>query len=109
MKSDIKPSDFGIDHFLEPEEIDQLTVAEYRVYERKLRNYRDWKNTIDTAKKIALEEGWKEGLEEEREKQRIEGEKKKAIEVARKMKSKHYPINEIIELTNLTEEEINAL
>ena len=64
--TDPQPSDFGIERLLEPEEIDQLTVAEYREYERKLRNYRDWKNTIVTAKKMAYERGFKEGMAESR-------------------------------------------
>ena len=41
MNMDVKPSDFGIDHFLEPEE-------------------RDWQNTIATEKKISREEERKE-------------------------------------------------
>ena len=103
MNMDVKPSDFGIGHFLEPEEINQLTVAEYNVYERKLKAYRDWKNTIAAEKKISWEEGYEKGIEESRK------EKRKAIEMARRMKAKNYPIDEIIELTDLAEEEINQL
>ena len=66
-------------------EIAKFTKEEYDNYEESLKVYRDWKNTIDTA------------------------EYNKAVEIARKMKAKNYPINEIIELTNLTEEQINAL
>jgi hypothetical protein len=88
--TDPQPSDFGIERLLEPEEIDQLTVAEYREYERKLRNYRDWKNTIVTAKKMAYERGFKEGM-------------------AEKLKERNVPIEEIIERTGLTEQEIAAL
>lgn len=90
MDIDVKPSDFGIERLLEPEEIDQLTVAEYREYERKLRNYRDWKNTIVTAKKMAYERGFKEGM-------------------AEKLKERNVPIEEIIERTGLSEQEIAAL
>lgn len=66
-------------------EIAKFTKEEYDNYEESLKAYRDWKNTIHTA------------------------EYNKAVEIARKMKTKNYPINEIIELTNLTEEQINAL
>ena len=66
-------------------EIAKFTKEEYDNYEESLKAYRDWKNTIHTA------------------------EYNKAVEIARKMKAKNYPINEIIELTNLTEEQINAL
>jgi hypothetical protein len=58
-------------------------------YEESLKGYRDFKNSMDTAGD--------------------DGEKKKAIEVARKMLQKHYPIAEIIDLTGLSEEEINKL
>ena len=37
------------------------------------------------------------------------GMKKKAVEAARKMKVKNYPTSEIIEITGLTEEQINNL
>ena len=67
-----------------------LTVTEYREYERKLRNYRDWKNTIVTAKKMAYERGFKEGM-------------------AEKLKERNVPIEEIIERTGLSEQEIAAL
>lgn len=89
MNMDVKPSDFGIDHFLEPEEINRLTVAEYNVYERKLKAYRDWKNTIATEKKISREEERKE--------------------IAKEMKADNEPIAKIMKYTKLTEEEINQL
>ena len=50
-----------------------------------------------SAKKVAREEG------------RQEGHKEKSIEIAKKMKSKNMPIEEIIELTGLTKEEIESL
>ena len=93
----VKPSDFGIDRLLEPEEIDQLTVAEYKVNERKLRNYRDWKSTIMTAYIKEFKEGREEGREE------------KAIEMARNLKAKGVAIDIIAECSGLTEEQINAL
>ena len=40
--ANLKLSDFGLTRFLEREEIDRLTVAEYKAYERKLKSYRDW-------------------------------------------------------------------
>ena len=89
----VKPSDFGINRLLEPEEIDQLTVAEYKVYERKLRNYRDWKSTIITAYVKEVKKGREE----------------KAIEMAREMKAENEPIEKIMKYTKLTEEQINAL
>lgn len=45
--------------------------------------------------------GFTEGL--------ADGEKKKQIEIAKKMKSKNIPIDEISELTGLSKEEIKKL
>lgn len=78
-------------------EIAKFTKEEYDNYEESLKVYRDWKNTIDTAKKISREEGREEGREE------------KAIEMAREMKAGNEPIEKIMKYTKLTEEQINAL
>ena len=91
--TDPQPSDFGIERLLEPEEIDQLTVAEYKVYERKLKAYRDWKNTVVTAYLMEVEEGKKE----------------QAIKMARAMKADNEPIAKIMKYTELSEQEIAAL
>ena len=74
----------------EAAEIAKFTKLEYDNYEESLKAYRDWKNTIDTEKKISWEEGHEKGREEGFE----EGQEKKTIEMAR---------------NGLTEEEINAL
>ena len=81
----------------EAAEIAKFTKLEYDSYEESLKAYRDWKSTIHTAEYNGEKKGIKKGREE------------KAIEMARKMKAKDYSIDEIIELTNLTEEQINAL
>lgn len=54
-----------------------------------------------SAKKVAREEGRKEG--------RKEGQIAERLEIARKMKSKNIHIEEIIELTGLTKEEMENL
>lgn len=59
-----------------------------------------------TAHNAAIRKGRAEGRAEGIAEGRTEGEKRKAAETARKMKSKKYPIEEIIELTGLTAEEI---
>lgn len=64
MNDLVKPSDFGIERFLEEEEIDQLTVAEYKAYERKLNAYRDYYNTVYTAYIKAYKAAFKKGYEE---------------------------------------------
>ena len=89
----------------EAAEIAKFTKLEYDSYEESLKAYRDWKNTIDTEKKISWEEGHEKGREEGFE----EGQEKKTIEMARNLKVKGIPINIIVECSGLTEEEINAL
>ena len=89
----------------EAAEIAKFTKLEYDSYEESLKAYRDWKNTIDTKKKISWEEGHEKGREEGFE----EGQEKKTIEMARNLKVKGIPINIIVECSGLTEEEINAL
>ena len=89
----------------EPAEIAKFTKLEYDSYEESLKAYRDWKNTIDTEKKISWEEGHEKGREEGFE----EGQEKKTIEMARNLKVRGIPINIIVECSGLTEEEINAL
>ena len=105
----------------EAAEIAKFTKVEYEAYEDSLKAYRDWKNMIDTAMMIAKKEGHEEGRQEGREigrkegrkeglkEGREEGLKEKAIETARRMKTKGYPIEEIMLLTDLSEEEITQL
>lgn len=97
----------------ETAEIAKFTKVEYDAYEESLKVYRDWKNTIDTAElkgeKKGFKKGHKEGLEKG-EKIGIEkGEKRKAIEMAQRLKDKGVAINIIVECSGLTEEQINAL
>lgn len=77
----------------ETAEIAKFSQEEYQDYEDSLKYYRDLKNSLDTAKEEAKEEG----------------EKKKAIEIAKKMILKEMKISLISEMTGLTEKEINEL
>jgi toxin ParE1/3/4 len=65
---------------------DERQMAEY---EESLKVYRDLKAVVDTS----IEEGFEDGK----------------IEVAKKMKSKGYPLEEIIDLTGLAKEVIEKL
>lgn len=58
-----------------------------------------------SVKKVAREEGREEGRKEGRK----EGQMAERLEIAKKMKSKNIPIEEIIELTCLTKEQIENL
>ncbi|OAV73517.1 hypothetical protein Barb6_00137 [Bacteroidales bacterium Barb6] len=74
-------------------EIAQFTSVERTYYEDSLKIYRDLKNSMDTAE----EEGLKKGM--------VKGK----IEIAKKMLSKNFPVDVIIECTGLSAEEINNL
>ena len=74
-----------------------LTEEERARLEEDWKNYNDYFNTIDFAKKEGKEEG------------RTEGEKKKNLENAKKMKDKGYPITDISDITGLPLEEIEKL
>ena len=89
----------------EEAEIATFTPEELREYEDSLKAYRDIKNSIDTARK----EGREEGREEGRVEGRVEGEKRKAIAIARNLKSMGMSISDISKATGLQEEEIKAL
>ena len=89
----------------EAAEIAKFTRTEYEAYEGSLKVYRDWKNTIDTAKAKSKAEGKAEGIEEG-----IEiGEARGRRETAKQLKSLGVPINIIIQSTHLTTEEIADL
>ena len=97
----VKPSDFGIERLLEPEEIDQLTVAEYKVYERKLKAYRDYYSTVYTAYIRGYQQAYNTAIKS--------GRKEQAIRIIQNMKADEIPTETIAEFTGLTEELVNAL
>ena len=74
-------------------EIAKLSNEEYKQYIVSLKTYRDWKNSIDTAR----DEG------------KAEGRAERDIEIAKKMKTHGMPFDQISEITNLTIEEIENL
>ncbi len=81
------------DRLFETAEIAKFTQTELSEYWDSLKNFRDWYSVISTAEK----------------KGREEGEKKKAIEVARYLKSSGTSIELIIGATGLSKEEIEML
>ena len=85
----------------EAAEIARFTETEMKDYEESLKNLRDLGNVLDTAK----EEGRKEGLEEGLK----EGEKRKSMEIARKLLASGLPEEFIAGSTGLTMEEIREL
>ena len=81
----------------EKAEIARFGQVEIESYEMNLKIYRDYKNTVDTA----FDEGKMEG--------KLEGKMEEKHDVARKMKAKGLSINDIVDLTGLSINEINAL
>ena len=86
-----------------------LTEEERARLEEDWKNYNDYFNTIDFAKKEGRAEGLAEGLEKGLAEGKAEGELKKNIENAKKMKDKGYPIDDIADITGLSIEEIEKL
>ena len=82
-------------------DVGAMTRAERLQYDEALKKYRD---TISVFEGVRLE-GRKEGNEEGR----VEGEKRKAIAIARNLKSMGMSISDISKATGLQEEEIKAL
>ena len=79
----------------------RFTPTELREYEDSLKAYRDIKNSLDTAKEEGREEGREEGIEE--------GKNLKAIQIAKKMLSAGMDIDIIINMTDLSKDEIEKL
>ena len=82
-------------------EVSALSKEERIKYDRALKRYRDTYNAMTGAEQKGLAEGLAKG--------RAEGEREKALESARRMKVKGYPIEDIAEITGLDAETINSL
>ena len=93
------------DRLFETAEIAKMSREEVRHYEDSLKYYRDLKNSLDTAKEEGREEGREIGKAEGIE----EGEKRKALEVAKNFKKDGIPLEIIAKNTGLSIEEIKAL
>ncbi len=97
----------------EKAELAKFGPAEMDSYQRSLKVFRDNKNTFDyameTATKIALEQGLMQGLEQGLEKGLEQGKLEGKIEVAQQLKSSGVSIEIIAQATRLTNEEIERL
>jgi len=79
----------------------QMSKTERQAYDRHIDAIMVQNDVLDTAKKEGLEEGLAEG--------RAKGEAARSKEIARKMLAKGMDVKTIMELTGLTEEEIQAI
>ena len=105
----------------EQAEIAKFNPQELKSYEDSVNAYRDIVNAIKTAEKKKYAEGRAEGLEEGMTKGRAEGRaegleegmtkgrSEALIQVAKDMLKMNMPIDKIVEITRLTEDEINRL
>jgi len=85
------------------EENSALATARAKGTEEGLRQGRE--EGIRQGREEGIRQGKEEGIRQGKE----EGEKQTLIEIARKMKNKEHTIDEIIELTGLSEEEIKNI
>jgi predicted transposase/invertase (TIGR01784 family) len=89
------------DKLFEAAEIARFTPDQVRSYEDSLKYYRDLKNSLDTAR----QEGQLEGILKGKTEGKLEGK----IEIAMKALKKGLPLADIVELTGLSEEEIDKI
>ena len=85
--------------------VDSLPEDERRAYYRELKQRMDLNGVMRSKYIDGKDEGIKEGIAQGIE----QGEQKKSISIARMMKAKNYPIADIVEMTGLSAEEIDAL
>ena len=78
-------------------EVANLTKEEMRAYDESQKVYWDNYAVMETAKKMAAQEGRQEGRQEER------------LTIARAMKADGHPVASIIKYTGLVKEQIEAL
>lgn len=86
-------TDFGFKKLFKVAAIAGFTEEERKEYEESLKNYRDIKNVVDTARA----EGMEKGME------------KRNTEIAKQMKKENESIEKIQRYTGLSKEEIEKL
>lgn len=86
-------------------EVSAMTKEERQKYDYALRKYRDNLCVYEGAIQKGIEKGMKQGIE----KGIMKGETKRNVEIVRRMKAKGYPLEEIMDCTGLSAEEVDAL
>ena len=82
-------------------EVSAMTKEERQKYDYALRKYRDNLCVYEGAIQKGIEKGIAKGI--------TKGETKRNVEIVRRMKAKGYPLEEIMDCTGLSAEEIGAL
>jgi len=93
----------------EQAEIANYSEQEYTEYEHSLKVYRDLNNVIETAESKGEKRGEARGEKRGIAKGKLEGKAEKAKEIAQTMISKSLDIQLIMEITQLSKEEIEQL
>jgi predicted transposase/invertase (TIGR01784 family) len=93
----------------EVSDVSKLNSTELSRYERAQRDYWDLINVLNSAEKNGIEKGKAEGKAKGRAEGIAEGEANTKLSIARNMKVKHYPVEDISDMTGLSIEEINAI
>lgn len=82
-------------------EVSAMTKEERQKYDYALRKYRDNLCVYEGAIQKGIEKGIAKGI--------TKGETKRNVEIVRRMKAKGYPLEEIMDCTGLSADEIGAL
>ena len=101
--------DKAFDRLFEEAEIAKFTPQEQREYEASKMAYRDIKNSIDTAKREGKEEGLAEVMEKGLAEGMKKGMEKRSLEIARKMLAKGMDAEMVMEITGLSESQLQQL
>ena len=81
----------------------------YISFEGSKMAYRDIKNSIDTAKREGKEEGLAEGMEKGLAEGMEKGMNKRSLEIARKMLANGMDVAMVMEITGLSESQLQQL
>ena len=112
LKTGDIPEEFdaqGLPEARERLRVDNLPDKERREYVRELERRMVENDVMNTYYIDGRDEGLKEGKEEGLKEGELKGKKKREMEIARNMKGKNYPIEDIIDMTGLSAEEIAKL
>ena len=91
------------------EDVEKLSPIEYSTYFEFLKQYRDLKNSLDTAKADGKAEGFAEGLAKRLAEGEAIGLEKGKREIVINSHNKGFDIETIADITNLTIEQVNDI
>jgi len=97
------------DRLFEEAEIAKFTKQELREYEASKIAYRDIKNSIDTAKREGIAEGWEKGVKKGMADGLEKGIEKGKLEMIKAMLANNISVEQIIKISGLPKEQIEQL